>query len=272
MLSRACLLEKLDPSQDVSRVLPGNFSLPTQNFNFIIYHPCLPLISPYLHRCLLTALHPPVWSSFCILLQSSIQQSYLSWSELPVREIRSLPGLSPFCSLSSHHCGSSCHSSLPQQTLPHPPFIYLPVTLSVPFLWGLTSLSPADPYSRCEASQITGTSLGLWQAKERSTKHAWLNITLTFNLSSTLSHLCLKLNQPSAIWKSNPPHFISPLKAHPQSLSPLSHTLSSALLPAHCNPEKTIHFAPSSEHHRDSNRWGSIMVVHCEWLFTRHLC
>lgn len=98
-----------------------------------------------------------------------------------------------------------------------------------------------------EALQITGTSLGLRQAKERSTKHAWLNIALTFNLSSTLSHLCLKLNQPSAIWKSNPPHFISLLKAHPQSLSPLSHTLSFPLLPARCNPEETICFAPSSE-------------------------
>lgn len=150
MLSRACLLEKLDPSQDVSLVLPGNFSLPTRNFLLSITPVSLWSLSR-LHRCLLAALHLPfhVWSTFCILLQSSIQQSNLSWSELPIREIRSLSGLSPFCSPSSHHCSSSCHSSLLQRTLPHPPFIYLSVTLSVPFLWGLTSLSPEDPYSRC---------------------------------------------------------------------------------------------------------------------------
>ena len=51
-----CLLEKLDPSQDVSLTPPGRFSPSTQNLNFIIYHSCLPLISPSLYCCLLTAL------------------------------------------------------------------------------------------------------------------------------------------------------------------------------------------------------------------------
>lgn len=146
-----CLPEKLDPSQDFSFTLPGNFSLPTLIFNFIIVIPVF-LWSPYLYHCLLTALHLPpfhVWSSFRILLQSAFQQYNLSWSELPVGEIRSLYGLSPFSSPSSHHSCSSCHSSLLQQTLPHPPAIYLHMTLPVPFLWGLTSLSPAGPYSRC---------------------------------------------------------------------------------------------------------------------------
>lgn len=66
-----------------------------------------------------------------------------------------------------------------------------------------------------EALQITGTSLGLWQAGGSGTKRARQNIARGFHLSSTLSHLCL--NQPSAIW--NPPHCISLLNAFPQSFS-----------------------------------------------------
>lgn len=153
----------------------------------------LPLIS----LSVLLPTHSFSFLCLIIILYSApvIYPSNLSCSELPGREICSLSGLSPSSSPSSRRF---CHFSLGLVSL----LICLPVTLPLSFLCGLTSLSPADP--------VHGNTL---RPQVAQSMHG--QISLRFSLS----HLWVRLNQPSAMWKSNPPHFISPC------LSPLSHTL-----------------------------------------------
>ena len=131
------------------RTPPGNFSLPTHNFHFIIYRPVF-LWSLYLYRCLLAALplyfFLPFFMSghhFYILLQSSSSSSPLcpglnaQWETSVVS-----PAYPPFPSPSSHRFHCSCRFLPPSADSAHP--------LSSVFPWlCLPGLSPADPYSRC---------------------------------------------------------------------------------------------------------------------------
>lgn len=131
--------------------------------------------------CLLAALHLPFpchkrsFFDSTSIMHPAVQ-SVLLWTPRK-RNVSSLHGLYPFSSPSSHHSCSLCHFTLLNQTPPHSLFIYLPATLSVPFLWSFTSLSPTDPSQWIsEALLIARTSLYVQQAKESHTKHAWLNI------------------------------------------------------------------------------------------------
>lgn len=112
--------------------------------------------------------------------------------------------------------------------------------------------------------QISRTSLGFME------NQSWPDIISTF-FPSTLKHLCLQI---SLSLKSNFPQF-NPEKVK-QTLS--SWCISFLLCPTPLAtlsflqlPPKANCFAPSVEHHRDSHRWGCIVALQCEQLFTQHL-
>lgn len=71
---------------------------------------------------------------FLIRLPSRIQQSNLFCSELPEKEMCRLSMASTPLLLHHPITPAACHFTLLNQTLPHSLFIYLPATLSVPFL------------------------------------------------------------------------------------------------------------------------------------------
>lgn len=219
VLSRACLLEKLDPSQD-SSLTPGNSSIPRHNFNYLSLSLICFAAYSQLYICLFLFIfwfchHPLSSRPICSALNSQKEKCVVSLASTPFPLHHPITPAARVISL------SSCRRCL--------------IPLSSIFLrLCFASLSPADPSQWIsEALLIAGTSLCVRQAKESHTKHAWLNIVHSFSLPSTVLHVCLKLNQPSSIWKHNPPYSISLPNASPQSLSPLSDAFSFSLLPAH---------------------------------------
>lgn len=161
-LSCPHLLDNFGPSQELF-LPPGKSNIP---FIWSVFLPArgFKFTLPFL----------VIKDHFLIRLPSCIQQSNLFCSELPEKEMCHLSMAStPFLlhTITPAACVISLFSTR------HSLFFYLLATLSVHFLWGFTSLSPADPSQWIfEALLIAGTSLYVQQAKESHTKHAWLNI------------------------------------------------------------------------------------------------